>query len=327
VGGIDAVTPANIGAPTVEEFRLYVQSRLEGLVTNGSGLLETNYNFSGFTFDSVETHGGGGSFLSQLVQQSSFSDEFIPLSPDNHYRLSGWGKSGDENGANFNAISKQYFGIAMYDIDQNGVTPAHATRYSGSTDTTLAAALNPGNTTITLTDATGWYVGPVAQSRKIAWWPYTNAKGYTYPNYTYTRKVTGSNTWAENAIAGNVITLAAPWTGPALPAGTAVRNSPDGGAAYRYIGLSGVSVPNVWTFYQGFIGGVSSPTNETSKFFMGSAYIRLLFLINYSSIGPNNIRWSEIQFTAQSDLKVTSPDGLTTRRLGINNTGAVVAVP
>jgi hypothetical protein len=186
-------------------------------------------------------------------------------------------------------------------------------------------ALNIGDTTMTLADATGWANGTDAALRKFTRWPYVNTKGYSYPAYTYSNHVTGANTWPQGGVTGNVITLSVPWAGPALPVGTPVRNSENAGT-YRYIALSGFGVPTVWTVYQGFIGGISPPTNDINKFFAGTAYMKILFLVNYTA-QQNVIRWNEIMLTTQADLKVTSPDGLTTRRLGIDNTGAVVAVP
>jgi hypothetical protein len=290
--------------------RAYVQSRLTNLVTNGSGLLGTNYNFSTFTFDAAETHSGPGSFRINVAQQARFSDELIPVDPEKRWILSGWAKSGEAGGANYNAANKQYFGISQIDVDGLNATPANNTKIVGSTDTTLAAPLNPGDLTMTLADATGWYSGATAAQRHFAWWPYTNGKGYTWPDYTYTRNVSASNTWAQGAIAGNVITLATPWAGAALPAGTKIRNAQDGGSSgYKYIAASNISVPNAWTRYEGQLAGVDTTYNgDATKFQVGTAYIKLLWLVNYHNAADNNVRWADLSFTdnpaAANDLTV-----------------------
>ena len=205
----------------------YVQSRGTNLVSNGSGLLGNNYNFSGFTFDPVETYSGGGSFLVNIAQGSRLSDELMPVDPGRTYSLTGWGKSGDVGGGNYTAANSQYFGVAAYDIDGNAIFPDDYLKFAGSTDTTLAAPLNPGDTTVTLTSAARWENAGAAHQRDFVWYGYTNSKGYTYPDYTYTRnlanaKVSGGTTngvWAAGGITGNVITLTNVWAGPALAAG------------------------------------------------------------------------------------------------------------
>ena len=90
-------------------------------------------------------------------------------------------------------------------------------KVSGSTYTTLAVDLINGATTIQLTDSTGWYEGPTGHQRNIGFYPYQNAQGYTYPDYTYTRDILFDNngTWAENGIdhVTHTITLSSPYSG------------------------------------------------------------------------------------------------------------------
>lgn len=281
----------------------YVQSRLENLVTNGSGLLNNNTNFSGLTFDPVETHGGGGSFLWTGNSASRTSDEVIPIDPEKSYDLVVWAKAGNADGSGF-FTNAQYVGVVPYDADQLVITPTYFMKFTGATDTTLAVALNTGDTTITLTDGTGWAgSGAFTYQRQILWWPYTNSKGYTYPNYTYSRNSSINNAgYSTNgcwsSITGNVLTLSAPWPGPNLAAGTAVSNASSGGT-YKYIVMSYVNVPNTWTRYAGQLLGLD--TGRTGSNVLappGTAYIRLLFLANYNNPGVTaTIRFSDITFS------------------------------
>lgn len=281
----------------------YVQSRLENLVTNGSGLLQNNYNFSTQTFSATETHGGGGSFLFSTPFTAAFSDEFIPVDTSKYYRLTGWGKSGETGGANYNPANLQYFGIAPYDIDRNLITPLTYSKFTGATDTTLAVTLVNGATTITLTDATGWNNAAAPTQRSISWYPYTNSKGYTYPDYGYTRNFL-STAWGNGGISGNVITLSSPWAGGTLAAGTKVRNADDGGT-YKYIGGSAITIPNDWTKYGGYIGGESaSGAQVKNNFTPGTSYVKLLFLFNYHGSADNNVRWSDLSFSNQANYSV-----------------------
>ena len=290
--------------------RVWSVSRGENLVTNGSGLMGNNYNFTGLTFDAVQTHGGGGSFRATAVYGSYTSDEFLPVDPEKNYRFALWARSGQDGGVDYSASNLQYAGIVPYDIDGLTVFPFTYAKYPGSTDTTLAAALNPGDTTVTLTSSAGWAnTGSANYQRQFAWYGYTNSKGYTYPNYTYTRNYSWNyavyqgdpaGAWAVGGITGNVITLNAPWPGPAVAAGTAIRNINSGGT-FKYITLASTFVPNTWTRYEGYIGGLDTGgTQNTNQFPYGTAFVKLLFLSNYHGVANNTIRYSDLWFSEMS---------------------------
>ncbi len=297
--------------------RGYVLSRGENLITNGSGLMANNYNFSTLTFDATETHGGGGSFLANLNQQARYSDEFIPVDSSKYFRLIAWGKSGDIDGSDYNAANRQYLGIAEYDIDQNQILPDFVLKFSGSTDTTLASQLNTGDATVTLTSATGWCNDDTNHTaRHFVWYPYTNAKGYTYPDYTYSRNhtqnygyspsnLTTSGAWAASGISGNVITLRSVWAGPTLAAGTKIRNAVSA-STFKYLAATNVIVPNTWTKYEGYIGtqSVNPTTVNTNQFYYGTSFIRLVFLLNYHGAADNNIRWSDLWLSELSTRNI-----------------------
>ena len=202
-----------------------------------------------------------------------------------------------------------YIGVTALDADGQSIAPYHYAKFPGSTDTTLAAALNPGATTITLTDATGWSNGGAGHTRNITWYGYTNAKGYTYPDYTYSRYVSDSyadfsvnGAWAVGGLTGNVITLRSPWTGPALPAGAAIRNNQSGGT-YKYItNAVNTNIPSAWTVYSGRIGGIdTNGTMATNLFPYGTAYVKMLFLLNRDVAG-NTTNISGITFTNNSGV-------------------------
>ena len=285
--------------------RGYSVAKGENLIVNGSGLLGNNYNFSSFTFDPAQTYSGGGSFRKNVAYGGYFNDEYIPVNPGKNYRLTTWARSGEDGGTNYNASNYQYLGIAPFDIDGSMIDPFTYSKYPGSTDTTLTVALTAGATTMTVANATGWAdAGTQAYMRGFVWYGYTNSKGYTYPNYTYSRNISyyvsstyqSSGTWAIGGISGNVITLTAPWPGPTIPAGTAVRNNTSGGT-YKYITIAG-AVPNAWTNFEGFIGGIDTGgTQDQNKFPYGTAFVRLLFLTNYHGLADNNIRYSNVNFT------------------------------
>jgi hypothetical protein len=262
----------------------YVQSRGMNLVANGNGLLGNNYNFSSFTFDQVETYSGKGSFKNATASATAFNDELLPVDPGKHYEQTLYAKS-----TTYVAGNRAYFGISQYDIDNNIISPVHHMRQSG-TDTTLAAPLAPGDTTISLTSAASWNnaAGTATHLRNVAVYGYANSLGYTYPNYTYTRRVV-SNAYADGGVnyATNTITLSSPWpsTWGTIPAGTAISNGSSGGT-YKYVSAVNVEVPNAWTKYSGVIGGIDTTgTNRTYQFAPGTAFAKLLFLMNRDVTG------------------------------------------
>ena len=295
--------------------RVYIVSRGQNLVTNGSGLLGSNYNFSGATFDGAQVYAGGGSFLSSALQIIIYTDEFLPIDPNRYYRLNVFAMDGQSGGANYSASNQQYIGIALYDIDHLTILPIHILEFPGSAETTLSHALNPGDATMQLTSVTGWQNagGGTDYTRNFRWYPYTNSFGFSYPDYQYSRNVSNNysdyytnGAWAVGGINAGTKTITfrggGGWAGPALANGTKVANASDG-SSLKYIGTgAGVAVPNAWTQYQGFIGGTDTTrTNGTNLFPWGTAFAQLAFLVNYN-LTASNIRFSDIWFSEALDL-------------------------
>ena len=299
----------------------FVQASSLSLITNGFGMLGDNTGFSAYTFDATDVPVGGGSFRVNASQALRTSDVFMPVDTSIRYNLSLYAKSGDISGANYNAANRQYFGLVEYDIDKNTITSEHSeksTTCMPAVDTTLAAQLNPGDMTMTLTDATGWYNGAVAAHRNFCWYPYTNSFGYTYPDWTYTRNLTYftsgnavAGCWAQSGISGNVIALRVAWPGPTLPAGTKVRNN-GSGSSYKYIMASNQIVPNAWTKYSGFIEGLMSVSGaaDINKFKHGTAFIRVLHLVNYHGAADNNVRLGGITVTTAASANLEPNFGI-----------------
>lgn len=291
--------------------RGYAASKLMNLLANGSGLLGNNYNFSAFVFDAVETHGGGGSFKYTGDNATLLSDEYIPIDPERYYRLIAWVKNGNSGGSSHDTNNLHYMGVAAFDADKNLMSPLFFMRHPGAALTTLASALSIGDATMSVVDATGWNNSANHNySRQFLWWPYVNAQGYSYPNYTYSRNTTyyigpylytNTGAWPAGGISGNTITLSAAWPGPNLPAGTPIMNV-TAGSTYKYITMSAANVANAWQRYEGFIGGVDTNGNNNENLFPpGTAYVRLLFLPNYPPTASTNVvRFSDIWFSELS---------------------------
>lgn len=250
---------------------------------------------------------------SQFGYAAPFGDRFIPVNRQLTYRLSMTMRSGDDDGSRVNPASRHYAGYAEYDAEFRFIEPRFVLQVAGSALTTLAAPLAVGATTMTLTDATGWHNGTTWHARDFVWWPYADRSG-SYDPYTYSRNAASTlsgygyqlvdnawvgGAWNPGAVSGNTVTLRAPWPGPALPAGTPVRNA-QSGATYAYALLGNQPVPTAWTTYTATIHGVNANTASPLRFRQGTAYVKTLILANYPGDTPNNnqptnnvLRWRD----------------------------------
>ena len=288
----------------------YVQSRGENLVTNNNGMLRNNYNFSSFTFDPTVRAGGFGSFRLTSVYGTYYNDEIIPVDPTQTYQLSAYAKAATES-----VGSQFYLGIAGFDSDGYAMSAAHYMFIPGS-QTRLAQPLASGDTQIYVEDASGW-IDPAtapAHHKYVSFYGYTSNDGYTYPDYTYTRRyITYTSGIVDVDRTNNIITIAAPYAGQwgTLPAGLAVANG-SSGSSYKYIAAISDTLTDQWQFFDGTIGGVDySGTNVGSMFPPGAAGIKILFLLNKQGSAPtatNTQYFADFSFSAQEAKLATKAD-------------------
>lgn len=271
----------------------YVSSRGENLVTNGTGLRKSNYNFSTFTFVGSDAYFSTGSFQDATFNTARSTDEAIPVDVNQRYRLSVSARQNPYVGARY------YVGVSLIDADGFSIIASHH-MYKANTLTTLAAPLNPGDTVMYLTSAANWENGGTAgvntHLRSIILWNYVNSLGYAFPALTYSRNYYG-NMWDPGSVntTTNTITLRVPWAGPVVAAGTQLSNGSSGGT-YKYITVNNVQFPNVWTNYTGTIEGVDlTGTNVDNKFAPGTAAIKILFLNNRDVVGAT-VYYTNVQF-------------------------------
>lgn len=178
------------------KIKLYVQSRVGGLVTNGTGLLKNNGNFSQFTFDPAEAYSGFGSFKITGSNQVTTMDEVIPVDPNGTYEFSFATKIEDGT-----KTTKMYALVDCLDIDGSQILPMHVKTYT----VTLAEDLEAGSTTIKiipedvakLKAAAGWRWGS-GELMYIANGKYTSQSGYHYPEGTYSRNILNGAGVANN---------------------------------------------------------------------------------------------------------------------------------
>ena len=187
IAAIGGGGPDGNAAELEAKMKLYVQSRVGGLVTNGTGLLKNNENFSQFTFDPAEAYSGFGSFKITGSNQATTMDEVIPVDPNGTYEFSFATKVEDGT-----KTTKMYALVDCLDIDGSQILPMHVKTYA----VTLAEDLEAGSTTIKiipddvakLKAAAGWRWGS-GELMYIAHGTYTSQSGYRYPEGTYSRKI------------------------------------------------------------------------------------------------------------------------------------------
>ncbi|MDA9324261.1 DUF2793 domain-containing protein, partial [bacterium] len=133
----------------------YTNSKTGNLVSNGNGALGNSYNMpSALSYDASDTPGLPGSFLFTGYHGLDLTtSEFIAVDAQKTYRLESYIKqaTGDRHA--------QVMGIMAFDADFQQITSTYHMRYaSGGVDslTTLSAPLAPGDTTVSVTNASGW---------------------------------------------------------------------------------------------------------------------------------------------------------------------------
>lgn len=289
----------------------YVRSRGENLITNGTGLLGDNTNFSSFVFDGSQSFAGGGSFFTDNQNSTMYNDELIPIDPSKRYRVSAMIKSST-------GLGHQYVGLSYLDIDKNTVSSPHAIAHTFPI-VSLAQDLQVGDTKIYLTSLDGFTdnQGDNTHWHSLAMWGYNNSFGYTYPEGTYTRLIFGY-AWLNGAIntTEKSITFSKPFdlTNPNDAEGIFrtghTLSRTHYGSGYAYGIASNVKFPTEWTKFEGLFKDVGWGNN---KIWQGTAFARLLFLTNRSTSGGtagdsfwlNNLFFSDVTDTEELGETVT----------------------
>lgn len=274
----------------------YVQSRATDLVTNGTGLLGDNTNFTTY-FDANKTDAPSGANLSfydkSTAGSSVFIDELIAFDPSKKYRFSFQMRQTVAG-----ATNRAYGMLAPYDAWGNSIQPANIMFWGGTT-TTLAAALNNGDTTVQLTSGANWRnaEGTNTYNRSIIFWNWTDPNGKVWPQHTYSRNYWLADAWSDGGVNGNIITLKAPWAGGSFPAGHPVSNGSSGGSFAYMPSVQNVVIPETWTTYaETFSAGiraVNTAVGQTNNFGWiagmppGTAKVKVGWLLNYAA-SPTN---------------------------------------
>lgn len=213
--------------------------------------------------------------------------------------------------------SPDVFGYRSFDADRLEIEPLHVTKHAFATDTTLAAPLSPGDASLLVADTSGWSNDTTAsaETRSLAWYGYTNSAGFTYSDYTYTRNVAfdfddglwaAGEIWFDASVGAYRIPLNAPWEGPAIAAGTAIRNATSGPALSEPFPESLVNLPERWQTQAVTIAGewVDGQRDDLA-FRPGTAFVQPSTIVNGSI-------WNSIVFGPTVDFASATSTPITT---------------
>jgi len=272
------------------DYKNWVNSKGDNLVSNGGGSLGNNTNFSVFEFDGSDSYSGGGSFKDSGAASQKLSDEIIPIDMSKTYKLSVWAKTNPNVGA------KYYIGVFEHDMDGQPIYAEHH-MYIKSTFSSLTQDLKNGDTVVYLDNVTNWLNTAAIHQRKLIFWDYVSNTGYKYQPLTYSRHVSIQDLWADGSIntTNKTITLKAPWNGGLVKSGTKLSQG-SSGSGFKYIAASNVVIPGTWTNYSGTIGNLdNSGDAATNSFSWGTAGVKIGFLNNRDVTG-STVWYSNISF-------------------------------
>jgi hypothetical protein len=284
-------------AGSVQEWSL---SRGTDLVTNGTGYLGTNYNFSShFDANAIDVpNGASRSFYAKATNShGAWIDELIPFDPSKSYRLSFKARQTVAG-----ATNRLYGMLIPYDQWGAQISPQNY-MFIADTTTTLAQPLSNGQTTITLTSSANWYgsaakpAGGLTHFRSMIIWNWVDPNGKVWEPHTYSRNYWATNTWADGGVNGNVITLNAPWSGGSFPAGTPVSNGSSAGTYLYMPSVNNVVAPETWTQYgeifsSGLMASADATTGRPGAAWAtgmppGTANVKVGWLLNYAPSPAN----------------------------------------
>jgi hypothetical protein len=271
----------------------YTNSKTGNLVSNGNGALGNSYNMpSALSYDASDTPGLPGSFLFTGYHGLDLTtSEFIAVDARKTYRLESYIKqaTGDRHA--------QVMGIMAFDADFQQITSACHMRYaSGGVDslTTLSAPLAPGDTTVSVTNASGWNDADSSSDKcGLIFFTYRTQGGNAQDFYSRHFR-TGLFSPAQVDKTNHSITLLAPLAqsdgnpddpSGIWPAGTPLANT-DSGWNLKPALFDQTVLPTAGDWYHAcnHIGGVdTSGRNEVKNFPPGTAFVKILMLPNFSN--------------------------------------------
>ncbi|MGJ8609454.1 MAG: DUF2793 domain-containing protein [Octadecabacter sp.] len=282
--------------------RTEVSTQTYTLVRNGFGDLGAEINApDGLVWDdTVAPHVSASWVWTGYASTRALLPDIIPVDPNRVYRLGcsirQEGLAGDWSAYPNEERHEQVMGLICLDRDGMEIVPKMHMRYrDGTTDslTTLAAPLQPGDTQIQVTDASGWNDSTTSDARcGVIIFGYKDSSGRSYDSYS--RYVeSGLFDPVDVNKTTNIITLNQPLPASlgnpddvngAWPAGTAIANSNNSANKFSFFKDAVVPETDRWYRSIDFIGGIDrSGTDVDQNFTPGTAAIQIFIKPNQTN--------------------------------------------
>ena len=260
------------------------------LFANGDGSDNSMPLPSGWTWDADDVAGNAKRSIVQPVNAGAGTLSLVmPIDPAARYKISYWVKCKQD---------MTYFLTAIhYYINVDGTTELNHTncQYVSGTKTKLAQALNVGDTTVYLNSVNNWVV------RSYSRLGFRNNEYSSCYNDKYTWNDGSGSAGVVTAVDTNAktITLRSAYSGTAMPAGTVIVESFDGGTFPYPIGKGSLPTDNTWKFVTGYFGVANGLTDGAGGDWSGgipSGVRSIKLQLNlYTNTGTVPIKYSDIR--------------------------------
>ena len=287
-----------------------VQTNLDNLEMGGANLW---FNSQEQKADSTQWTGNLDEIVSTDLPNSSEATfkirgtketkYFVPYDSSKKYKCEAWVKATDSYKTN---TGNSYPSILPYDMDKNLISIQHVLQKPSSL-TTLARALNPGDTVVYATDLSGWETGD-SYFNYVGIYNQVSSSGYKYEKYT--RNVPqfadkGSTKTNINK-SNNTITLKAAYTGATVPAGTRISQHAVGSTyIYPFGGFTYSSVAE-WTNKTKTFDSDFDPRLSSASYIRFYSYTSALWYFGLSLTDVTDAEAAKAAATAASDAQSTA---------------------
>jgi hypothetical protein len=222
----------------------------------------------------------GASCLQATGYTQLFSNKLFKIDPAKTYTVSGWFKSvGKQPG-------KLYFGFASYDKNKKSIS-SRSVMIEPGTDTVLAADCKPDDKVIKIKNGAKWKLHKYGL---IAFKTDPNGEYSDLPNFN-----TSPPAVIKVEQQGDIweLTLSNP-CGKAFAAGTPIREQYTG-PGYQYCASSNKKIPTEWTKLSATVKGIAMINVPADKFWPGTAYVKIMMLMNYQAKDGEVMLWDDIK--------------------------------
>ena len=290
---------------SIKEDKIFSKEfNVTNLMTNGDcHVQDTTYLPSGWYYDVTDYAGNATCSLVQPVGAGSgIFGPLLPVDPMNRYKVSFWVKCKQD-------MSSFLTAICYYGSDGSGPWTHSVVNYYAGTKTTLSAALNNGDTQMTVASNSNW------ASRSYSRLGFRSSiYNVSYNNVGTSHGYSGSTGLISGTSGSNIVTFNTAYSGSTIPAGTCVVESKDG-ATYPYpIQKDNLPTDNTWKYVEGYFGSQEALWDGAGSWNAIPAdarYVRL-YLNIYNNNGSVPIKYSDMRITP-----VTADNGRLEKKVSI----------